>query len=51
MPSSAEVIEDRSEEACCSCASYAVADGKGHYGNILYVRPEHYDKAVTALQV
>ncbi len=32
-------------------ASYAVADGKGHYGNILYVRPEHYDKAVTALQV
>lgn len=32
-------------------ASYAVADGKGHYGNIIYVRPEHYDKAVRALRV
>jgi predicted amino acid-binding ACT domain protein len=32
-------------------ASHAVADGKGHYGNIIYVRPEHYDKAVKALRV
>ena len=32
-------------------ASYAVTDGKGHYGDIIYVRPEHYDRAVKALQV
>lgn len=32
-------------------ASYAVADGKGHYGNIIYVRPEHFDKAARALHV
>jgi hypothetical protein len=32
-------------------ASYAVADGKGHYGDIIYVRPEHYERAVKALQV
>jgi len=32
-------------------ASYAVADGKGHYGNIIYVRPEHHDKAVKALSL
>ena len=32
-------------------ASYAVADGRGKYGDILYVRPEHYDRAVAALQV
>ena len=32
-------------------ASYAVADGKGHYGDILYVRPEHYDKAAKALSL
>jgi hypothetical protein len=32
-------------------ASYAVADGKGHYGDVIYVRPEHYDRAVKALNV
>lgn len=32
-------------------ASYAVADGKGQYGDILFVRPEDYDRAVKALQV
>ena len=32
-------------------ASYAVADGHGHYGDIIYVRPEHYDRAAKALHV
>jgi hypothetical protein len=30
-------------------ASSGVADGKGSYGYILYVRPEEYDRAVAAL--
>ena len=25
--------------------------GKGHYGDIIYVRPEHYDRAAKALHV
>ena len=32
-------------------ASYAVADGQGHFGDIIYVRPEHYDRAAKALKV
>ena len=32
-------------------ASYAVADGKGHYGNIMYVRPDEHDRAAKALQL
>ncbi|MFI5371055.1 MAG: hypothetical protein ACHQ52_05810 [Candidatus Eisenbacteria bacterium] len=32
-------------------ASYVVTDGRGHYGDILYVRPEHYERAVKVLQV
>ncbi|HUK65031.1 MAG TPA: hypothetical protein VLV15_16965 [Dongiaceae bacterium] len=32
-------------------ASYAVTDGKGHFGDILYVRPEHYDRAAKELRV
>jgi len=32
-------------------ASTAVTDGKGHYGYIIYVRPEHYDRAAQALQI
>ena len=32
-------------------ASSGVADGKGHYGYIIYVRPDDYEKAVTALNV
>ena len=31
-------------------ASNGVADGYGHYGYVLYVRPEEVDKAVEALQ-
>jgi hypothetical protein len=32
-------------------ASSGVADGKGHYGYIIYVRPDDYEKAVAALNV
>lgn len=32
-------------------ASSGVTDGKGHYGYIIYVRPEDYGKAVAALNV
>lgn len=32
-------------------ASSGVADGKGHYGYIIYVRPDEYEKAVAALNV
>ncbi len=32
-------------------ATYAVADGKGHYGDIINVRSEHYERAVKALQL
>ena len=32
-------------------ASSGVADGKGHYGYIIYVRPDDYENAVTALNV
>ncbi len=32
-------------------ASYGVADGHGHYGDVIYVRPEHYDRAAKALKV
>lgn len=31
--------------------SYAVTDGKGHYGNIINLRPEHYERAVKALHL
>jgi hypothetical protein len=32
-------------------ASSGVADGKGHFGYIIYVRPDDYEKAVAALNV
>jgi len=32
-------------------ASSGVADGKGHYGYIIYVRPDDYQRAVAALNV
>ena len=32
-------------------ASSGVADGKGHYGYIIYVRPDDYENAVAALNV
>ena len=31
-------------------ASTGVADGRGHYGYVLYVRPEEIDQAVSALE-
>lgn len=32
-------------------ASSGVADGKGHYGYIIYVRPDDFERAVAALNV
>ena len=32
-------------------ASSGVSDGKGSYGYIIYVRPDDYEKAVTALRL
>ena len=32
-------------------ASSGVADGKGHYGYIIYVRPDDYENAVKALNL
>ena len=32
-------------------ASNAVTDGKGHYGYMIYVRPEEYDRAAQSLSV
>ena len=32
-------------------ASTGVADGKGSYGYIIYVRPEEYERAAEALDV
>lgn len=51
MGALAGVFARLAEAAVNVYASYAVADGKGKYGDILYVRPEDYDRAVKALQV
>jgi hypothetical protein len=32
-------------------ASTAVTDGYGHYGYVIYVRPEEYERAAKALEV
>ena len=32
-------------------ASTAIADGSGHYGHLIYVRPEHIASAAKALEV
>jgi len=32
-------------------ASTAVTDGRGHFGYIIYLRPEEYDRAAQALEV
>ena len=32
-------------------ASSGVADGRGHFGYVIYVRPEEYDRAVRAAEV
>jgi hypothetical protein len=32
-------------------ASSGVADGRGGYGYILYVRPEQYERATAALEL
>ena len=32
-------------------ASYCVADGRGSFGYLLYVRPDEYDRATAALDV
>jgi hypothetical protein len=32
-------------------ASSGVADGRGHFGYVIYVRPEEYDRAVKAVEL
>lgn len=32
-------------------ASTGVSDGRGSYGYILYVRPEHFERAASALEI
>ena len=32
-------------------ASTGVADGRGGYGYVLYVRPDQYERAVSALEL
>ena len=32
-------------------AIFSLEIQKGHYGDIIYVRPEHYDRAAKALHV
>lgn len=45
-------IHGRLYEAGVNVASSnAVTDGRGSYGYVIYVRPEEYEKAATALQV
>jgi hypothetical protein len=44
-------IHGRLQEAGVSVfASNGVADGQGHYGYVVYVRPEQIDQAVGALE-
>ena len=51
MGSLAQVLARLAEDEVNIYASYAVADGRGHYGNIIYVRPEHHDVAAKALGI
>ncbi len=51
MGSLARVLARLAEDEVNVYASYAVADGNGHYGNIIYVRPEHHDLAAKALGI
>ena len=32
-------------------ASAGITDGKGSYGYLLYVRPEEYERATSALEI
>lgn len=46
-----EVHERLYEAGVNVYASYAVADGRGSYGYVIYVRPEQYERAAEALNV
>ncbi len=51
MGALAAVLAKLAEAGVNIFATYAVADGKGHYGDIINVRAEHYDRAVKTLQL
>ena len=47
----AKVHARLAEERVNIYASSAVADGRGHYGYVIYVRPDEYERAAKALEV
>ncbi len=51
MGALADVHEKLAQARVNVYASTAVTDGTGHYGYIVYVRPEEYQRAAQALQV
>ena len=52
MRSGKVVIHERLYQANVNvAASTGVADGRGHYGYVLYFRPEEFEKAAAALEL
>jgi hypothetical protein len=51
LGSLAEIHEQLFEADVNVWASQGVADGRGSFGYIIYVRPEHYELAAAALSV
>jgi hypothetical protein len=49
MGALAGVLEQLAHASVNVFASYAVADGKGHYGVLIMVRPEHFEQALRVL--
>lgn len=47
----AEIHEKLSDAKVNVYASTGVADGAGGFGYLLYIRPEEYDRALSALEV
>jgi len=51
MGALAGVLTKLAEAGVNVFGSYAVADGHGQYGNIINLQPEHFERAVKALQL
>jgi len=51
MGAPAGVLTRPAEAGVNVFGSCAVADGHGHYGNIINLQPEHFERAVKALQL
>ena len=47
----ADVHEKLNQASVSVYASSGVADGRGSYGYVLYIRPEEYEKAAAALGI